>query len=93
MNNYRNNIQIMADMLQAVADSGQGGIRITPLIQKSNLAHKRISKFIDKLTGTALINKIEYDGNHAFVITEKGRSYLESYAKFHDMAESFGLEL
>ena len=39
------------------------------------------------------INKIQFDGKHTFVITPKGRQYLESYQKFSSIAESFGLEL
>jgi predicted transcriptional regulator len=45
------------------------------------------------LTGTGLINKIEFDGKYTFVITTKGRQYLESYVKFSNIAQSFGLEL
>jgi len=45
------------------------------------------------LTGAGLMNKIEFDGRHTFVITEKGRQYLESYQKFSDLAGSFGLDL
>jgi hypothetical protein len=45
------------------------------------------------LTGAGLINKIEFDGKNAFVITQKVRQYLESYEKFANVAQSFGLEL
>jgi predicted transcriptional regulator len=45
------------------------------------------------LTGAELINRIEYDGRNTFVITPKGRQYLESYQKFSDIAGSFGLDL
>jgi predicted transcriptional regulator len=45
------------------------------------------------LTGSGLINKIEFDGKHTFVITQKGRQYLETYEKFANVAQSFGLEL
>jgi len=45
------------------------------------------------LTGSGLINKIEFDGKNTFVITQKGRHYLESYQKFSNFAESFGLEI
>jgi predicted transcriptional regulator len=48
---------------------------------------------LENLTGSGLINKIEFDNKNTFVITEKGRQYLESYAKFAGIAESFGLEL
>ena len=52
-----------------------------------------LSKFVNNLTGAGLINKIEYDGKNTFVITPKGRQYLESYTKFQGIADSFGLDL
>jgi predicted transcriptional regulator len=86
-------MQIVADLLTAAEQSGQQGIKTTSLLTKANLSHSRLSKFLENLTGSGLINKIEFDGKNAFVITEKGRQYLESYSKFAGIAESFGLEL
>jgi len=90
---YRNSTQIVADLLTATEQSGQEGIKITPLLEKANLSHSRLTKFIENLTGSGLINKIEYNGKNTFIITPKGRHYLESYEKFSDFSESFGLEL
>jgi predicted transcriptional regulator len=86
-------MQIVADLLTAAEQSGQEGIKTTSLLTKANLSHSRLSKFIDNLTGAGLINKIAFDGKHTFVLTPKGRQYLESYQQFSDIAESFGLEL
>jgi len=86
-------MQIVADLLIAAEQSGQEGIKTTLLLTKANLSHSRLSKFIDNLTGAGLINKIQFDGRHTFILTPKGRQYLESYQKFSDIAESFGLEL
>jgi len=63
------------------------------LLTKANLSHSRLTKFVENLTGAGLINKIEYDGKNTFVITAKGRQYLESYKQFSNLAGSFGLEL
>ena len=90
---YRNSIQIVADLLYVTAQSGQEGIKSTHLLAKANLSHSRLSKFVENLTGAGLINKIEFDGKNTFIITTKGRQYLESYQKFSTIAESFGLEL
>ena len=90
---YRTSMQIISDLLSATNDSGQEGIKTTRLLTKANLSHSRLSKFLENLTGSGLINKIEFDGKNTFVITEKGRQYLESYLKFSSIAESFGLEL
>ncbi|EGG41370.1 hypothetical protein Nlim_1833 [Candidatus Nitrosarchaeum limnium SFB1] len=93
MVSYRTSMQIVADLLTATEQSGQQGIKTTSLLTKANLSHSRLSKFLENLTGSGLINKIEFDNKNTFVITEKGRQYLESYAKFSSIAESFGLEL
>ncbi len=90
---YRTSMQIVADMLYATEQSGQEGIKTTSLLTKANLSHSRLEKFISNLTGAGLVNKIEYDGKNVFVITSKGRQYLESYKKFSDLAGSFGLEI
>ena len=93
MASYRTSMQIVADLLTATEQSGQEGIKTTSLLTKANLSHSRLSKFLENLTGAGLINRIEYDGKNTFVITGKGRQYLESYVKFASIAGSFGLEL
>ena len=90
---YRTSMQIVADLLKATEQSGQEGIKTTSLLTKANLSHSRLSKFVENLTGAGLINKIEFDGKNTFVITSKGRQYLDSYQNFSTIAESFGLEL
>lgn len=86
-------MQIVADLLTATEQSGQKGIKTTSLLTKANLSHSRLSKFLENLTGAGLINRIEFDGKNTFVITGKGRQYLDAYVKFAGIAESFGLEL
>ncbi|MBM3895003.1 MAG: transcriptional regulator [Thaumarchaeota archaeon] len=86
-------MQIVADLLTATDQCGQEGIKTTTLLTKANLSHSRLAKFIENLTGAGLINKIEYDGKNVFVITPRGRQYLESYKQFSDIAETFGLEI
>ena len=93
MASYRTSMQIVGDLLTATEQSGQDGIKTTTLLTRANLPHSRLSKFISNLTGAGLINKIEFDGKHTFVITQKGRQYLETYVKFSNVAQSFGLEL
>ena len=93
MVNYRSSMQIVSDLLVATEQSGQEGIKTTHLLTKANLSHSILTKFIENLTGAGLINKIEYDGKNTFVITSKGRQYLESYKQFSDFTGSYGLEL
>ena len=86
-------MQIVGDLLTATEEAGQEGIKTTALLTKANLPHSRLSKILSNLTGIGLINKNEFDGKHTFVITPKGRQYMESYLKFSNVAQSFGLEL
>ena len=91
--NYRNSTRIVCDLLTVTQDSGQNGIAVTSLCQKGNLSHSRLRNFLSRLTGSGLVNKIEYDGKNTFVITEKGRVFLEEYTKFHEFAGAYGLEI
>ena len=90
---YRNSTQIVCDLLTVTQDSGQNGIAVTPMCQKGNLSHSRLRNTLSKLTGSGLINEIKFDGKNTFVITEKGRLFLEEYKKFHDFVEAYGLEI
>ena len=90
---YRTSMQIVADLLVATDQCGQEGIKTTSLLTKANLSHSRLEKFVKNLTGAGLMNKIDFDGKNVFVITPKGKQYLESYKRFSDLAGSFGLEL
>ena len=76
-----------------------GGLLVQGLFSNSEVSSiakhfdKMRKKFVKNLTGAGLMNKIEYDGKHVFVITPKGKQYLESYKQFSDLAGTFGLEL
>ena len=91
--NYRSSNQILCELLAQTQNSGQYGIAITPLCQKGNLSHSRLRNFLSRLTGSGLVNQIEYDGKNTFVITEKGRLFLEEYTKFHEFADAYGMEM
>ena len=90
---YRTSMQIVADLLVATDQCGQEGIKTTSLLSKANLSHSRLEKFVSNLTGAGLVNKIEYDGRNVFVITPKGKLFLEEYTKFHEFASAYGMEM
>lgn len=93
MNVYRNPTKVIEDILEFTEQTGQQGIRKTSLMTKANLSSSRLSKFMENLTSAGLIATKEIDKKNAFVITSKGREYLESYRRFMGIAESYGLEL
>ena len=73
--------------------TGESGVQVTTLVRQSNLSYSRLISFVNKLTSSGLINKIEVEGKNVFIVTEKGRVYLDEYKKFSTITESFGLEL
>jgi predicted transcriptional regulator len=79
---YRNSYQITEDILDNVMRKGESGVQVTTLVT-----------FVNKLTSSGLINKVEVEGKNVFIVTEKGRVYLDEYKKFSTITESFGLEL
>ena len=55
--------------------------------------YKRLQGFIAKLVSSGIVNTVEVKGKKTFIITQRGRVYLEEYKKFSQITESFGLEL
>ena len=90
---YRNSYQITEDILDNVMRTGESGVQVTTLVRQSNLSYSRLISFVNKLTSSGLINKVEVEGKNVFIVTEKGRVYLDDYKKFSTITESFGLEL
>ena len=93
MTSYRNTTQILSDVLLITDSSDRHGVAVTKLCHKANVSHGRLKKMIGKLTEAGLMNEIEYDGKHTFVVTERGKVFLDRYKQFTDIAESFGLEM
>ena len=91
--NYRSHQQIVSDVLTITQDANRSGIAITVLCQKANQSHSRLRNLLTKLTSSGLMNKIEYDGRNVFVITPKGKLFLEEYTKFHEFASAYGMEM
>ena len=87
--NYRSQQQICVDLLEA----SQSNIHQAQLLSKANLPLSRFKDYIRKLAGAGLMVEIVSDGKHVFVISDKGRFFLQEYKRFYNIAEAFGLEL
>ena len=90
MSQRRNQLEIVYDILQAVADKG-GVIRPTHLLYKSNLSHARMKEYIDQLSGKGMLTTTEKAGKQHFAITEQGLKFLVDYKKVREFTEAFGL--
>jgi len=90
---YRNGVKIVGDVLNITNDFGVEGVNITLLLRKANLSYNRLAKLARQLTTAGLLEERLGEGKRIYLITEKGKEYLKTYAQFESLASSFGLEL
>jgi predicted transcriptional regulator len=74
MTRYRNSLQIIADVLNAVGD----GAKKTRIMYIANLSYKLLGKYLDKTADAGLINQ----NNDLYKVTEKGQVFLERFDDF-----------
>jgi predicted transcriptional regulator len=75
----RSRLEVIFDILYAVHNSGQG-IKITPLIRKSNLSPQSFSSYYVKLLEKGFIKEVSDEKEKKLVVlTEKGVNYIREY--------------
>jgi predicted transcriptional regulator len=90
---YRNSVKIVGDVLRIADESGMSGINLTSLLRRANLSYGRLSTVASKLMQAGLIDEQVQEGQRIYVITSRGKDYLNRYEQFASMAQSFGLKL
>ena len=90
---YRNSVKIVGDVLRIASESGAGGVNLTSLLRKANLSYGRLSSVAAKLMEAGLMDEQVQEGQRIYVITSRGRDYLNKYQQFAEVADSFGLKL
>ncbi|MDE1872150.1 MAG: hypothetical protein KGH99_01580 [Thaumarchaeota archaeon] len=89
---YRNTLQIIGDILEVVHEHGMEGANASRLLTKANLSYKTYQGFIGRLLHSGLIKVVQIDSeNKAYVLTEKGMSYLSKYEEFESVLSTLGL--
>lgn len=82
----RTSLDIIYDILTLVKK--KPNIKKTHLMYKSNLSHKRLEEYLEKLFSTGALTK----QSGKYVITENGKKIIEEYKRMKEFVESFGLE-
>ncbi len=89
---YRNTLQIIGDILEVANEEGMEGANASRLLTRANLSYKTYQGFVSKLLDNGLLNLVQLDSeSKAYVLTQRGRQYLNKYEEFESMASSFGL--
>ena len=85
----RSKIEIINDILTAIQEKG-GRIKPTHLLYKSNLSHEKMKQYIEDLINKKMVEEELVDGKY-YIITNKGRKYIDEFKKIKEFSESFGL--
>ncbi|MDW5563252.1 MAG: winged helix-turn-helix domain-containing protein [Methanomassiliicoccus sp.] len=88
---YRSKGRIFADILRAISESSPA--KVTHILYRSNLSHDRLSKYLQQLEESGLIDK-EQEGERAFYsITDEGQKFIVEFRRMEEFAEAFGLDI
>ncbi len=94
MQQYRNRLKIISDVLSVVLKSGdEGGASPSVLMRRSNLSYRGMEALLSQLLSAGLLLERKEEKGVRYVVSAKGAEYLEHYLQFEAFAESYGLQL
>jgi predicted transcriptional regulator len=94
MQQYRNRLQIISDVLSvALNSSGEGGISQSVLMRRSNLSYRGLEQLLSQLLSAGMLLEKKEGNGVRYVVSAKGAEYLAHYQQFQAFAESYGLLL
>ena len=91
MNRKRERLEVIYDILKAIADKN-GKIKPTHILYKSNLSHQMMSEYLRELIDGKFVVELDSASGKTYSLTEKGFAYLDKYKVIVDFVDSFGLQ-
>jgi predicted transcriptional regulator len=76
LGNYRGRLDIIADILHVVSRNAKK----TQIMYQANLSYRVLQKYLAEITGAFLI--CFEDGARCYVLTDKGRAFLDAYEEY-----------
>ncbi len=81
-------------MMRAIQSEGEEGAGPTKILYAANLSHDRLTQYIDELIEKELIHNIDpEESTRTYVLTEKGREFLQEYRKIERFSQAFGIDV
>lgn len=77
LGSYRRRLDIIVDILSVVGQNAKK----TQIMYRANLSYKVLQRYLAEVTEASLI-RFE-NKTHCYVLTEKGKRFLEEYRKYH----------
>lgn len=94
MQQYRNRLKIISDILSvALTSGGEGGASPSVLMRRSNLSYRGMEALLSQLLSAGLILEKQETKGVKYLVSAKGAEYLVHYRQFESFAESYGLRL
>jgi predicted transcriptional regulator len=90
----RGRVRIISDLLTTLMGSEpESATSISTLMRRCNVSHLRLQRLLQELTSAGMIRTVAGEGGSRYILTAKGREFLDEYKEFEKFAESFGLRL
>jgi len=94
MQQYRNRLKIISDVLSvALTSGGEGGASPSILMRRSNLSYRGLEQLLSQLLSAGLLLAKQEQKGVKYFLSAKGSEYLAHYHQFETFAESYGLRL
>ncbi len=90
MNKKRDRLQIIHDILKAIA-SRNGRIKPTHILYKSNISHQMLEDYLKEMIVKGFIEEHDLGPSKTYSVMPKGFEYLNKYKLIIEFTESFGL--
>lgn len=90
---YRTQLGIVMDVLQACMDAGSQGTLITKISRFANLSHYVTMDNCKKLIEAGLIESTRVEKSMIYKITNKGINYFHEFQSFQDLVKEINLRL
>lgn len=88
---YRSEIGIVGDILDVTADAGRSGALVSEITRFANLSHYVALAKCDKLVNAGLVRPDQNGHSRVFLITDKGRQFVDELEKFRGVAKGLNL--
>jgi predicted transcriptional regulator len=76
--------------MRAVEADG-GRAKPTRVLQRANLSHDRLTKYLGELVEKKLVSENEDNGNRYYMLTSEGIKFLEELKRAESFVSGFGL--
>lgn len=88
---FRSKLGIYLEILTAVNDEGHA--KPTRILQRANLPHDRFTRYLRELVNRDLVAEDRLDRNKTYLLTSRGKIFLEEMSRKEEFLTGFGLSL